>query len=43
MHDLSFMHIFGQRMEVPGAIIIDGMYLMVDTYTTSALLPIMSK
>ncbi|CAA0832497.1 Actin-related protein 8 [Striga hermonthica] len=24
MHDLSFMHIFGQREEVPGAVIIDG-------------------
>ncbi|XP_051128526.1 actin-related protein 8 isoform X3 [Andrographis paniculata] len=24
MHDLSFMHVYGQRMEVPGAIIIDG-------------------
>ncbi|KAL8462049.1 hypothetical protein ACS0TY_033215 [Phlomoides rotata] len=24
MHDLSYMHIFGQRVEVPGAVIIDG-------------------
>ncbi|KAK4398688.1 Actin-related protein 8 [Sesamum angolense] len=24
MHDLSFMHIYGQREEVPGALIIDG-------------------
>ncbi|GFP94784.1 actin-related protein 8 [Phtheirospermum japonicum] len=24
MHDLSFMHIFGRRVEVPGALIIDG-------------------
>ncbi|PIN21343.1 actin [Handroanthus impetiginosus] len=24
IHDLSFMHIYGQRMEVPGAVIIDG-------------------
>lgn len=26
MHDLSYMHIFGQRVEVPGAVIIDGTY-----------------
>lgn len=25
--DLSFMHIYGQRVQVPGAIIIDGVYL----------------
>lgn len=24
--DLSFMHIYGQRVQVPGAIIIDGVY-----------------
>ncbi|KAL7088221.1 hypothetical protein ACP275_13G115000 [Erythranthe tilingii] len=24
MHDLSYMHIYGQRVEVPGALIIDG-------------------
>lgn len=32
MHDLSYMHIYGKRMEVPGALIIDGTYLTVITY-----------
>lgn len=26
MHELSFMHIYGQRVEAPGALIIDGTY-----------------
>lgn len=37
MHDLSFVQIYGQRVEVPGALIIDGTYLVLSSCTTSTM------